>query len=102
MSGALAHLEVTPARLATAADNIGAAGQAIDLRVAEMSMAATALSAHWSGEARDAFVAAQAQLEQSLESRTALLALMNTALHDLAGAYSDADLQGARGLGVAE
>jgi len=94
------HLEVTPARLETAAANIKAAGAQIDTLVENLTREAATLSTQWSGDAQVAYANAQAQFGERLVSRTALLARMSTALDELATAYTDADLAGARGLGA--
>lgn len=94
------HLEVTPARLATTAQNIEAAGAQIDALVETLMREAATLSTQWSGDAQQAYAFAQAQFGDRLASRTALLSRMCGALDDLATAYSTADLAGARGLGA--
>jgi WXG100 family type VII secretion target len=94
------HLEVTPARLATTAQNVKAAGAEIDALIATLMREAATLSTQWSGDAQQAYALAQARFGVSLVSRTALLTRMCGALDDLATAYTDADLAGARGLGL--
>ncbi|MDU0346082.1 WXG100 family type VII secretion target [Microbacterium sp. KSW2-29] len=94
------HLEVTPARLATAAQNIKDAGSRIDQLVETLTREAATLSTQWSGEAQQAYAFAQAQFGTSAASRTALLTRTCGALDDLAAAYSEVDLAGARGLGA--
>lgn len=94
------HLEVTPARLATAAENIAAAGTGIDDLVAALRREADALSTRWTGEAQQAYLLAQSQFDAGAAERIELLRLMCDALDALAGAYTDADLAGARALGA--
>ncbi|MDQ1113858.1 WXG100 family type VII secretion target [Microbacterium testaceum] len=94
------HLEVTPLRLSTTAQNIKAAGAQIDALLETLTREAATLSTQWSGDAQQAYARAQAQFGERLVSRTALLARLSGALDDLATAYSEADLAGARGLGA--
>ena len=94
------HLEVTPFRLSTTAENIKAAGAQIDALLEALTREAATLSTQWSGEAQQAYARAQAQFRERLVGRTALLARLSGALDDLAVAYSEADLAGARGLGA--
>lgn len=96
------HLEVTPYRLSSAAVAIKAAGDEIDSLVGTLMRESATLSLQWSGDAQQAFARAQAQLGERLVSRAELLARMSDALDELAAAYGDADLAGARGLGAAE
>lgn len=94
------HLEVTPYRLSTAAAAIKAAGGEIDALVGTLMRESATLSSQWSGDAQQAFTRAQAQLRHCLVSRTALLSRMSDALEELATAYGEADLAGARALGA--
>lgn len=94
------HLEVTPARLASTAQNVKAAGAQIDALIEALTREAAMLSTQWSGDAQQAYALAQGRFGVSLASRTALLTKICGALDDLATAYSDADLAGARGLGL--
>ncbi|PVE76080.1 WXG100 family type VII secretion target [Microbacterium testaceum] len=94
------HLEVTPYRLSTAAAAIKAAGGEIDALVGTLMRESATLSLQWSGDAQQAFARAQAQLGERLVSRTALLSRMSDALEELATAYGEADLAGARALGA--
>lgn len=97
----LEHLEVNPARLATAAENIAAAGRGIDELLDALRAEATTLSSRWSGDAQQAFLSAQLRFDEIAVTRLELLRLMCDALDTLAGAYSEADLAGGRALGVA-
>ncbi|WP_295822711.1 WXG100 family type VII secretion target [uncultured Microbacterium sp.] len=94
------HLEVVPARLATTSQSIRAASAQIDALVETLTRETAVLSTMWSGEAQRAYALAQVQLSVFLAGHTTLLARICGELDDLATAYSDADLTGARGLGV--
>lgn len=94
------HLEVTPARLSTAAQNIAAAGKSMNEVLEVLRREAATLSDRWSGDAREAYLHAQSKFDRSLESRTEVLVLMTDALDELGEAYSDTDLDGARALGA--
>jgi WXG100 family type VII secretion target len=94
------HLEVTPARLATAAENIADAGRSIDDVLETLRTEATALAGRWSGDAQEAYLLAQSRFDQSATSRTEVLQLMCDALVAVAVAYGDTDLDGARALGA--
>ncbi|KJL35231.1 hypothetical protein RR49_02450 [Microbacterium ginsengisoli] len=96
----LDRLVVTPARLAAAAARITSAGRAIDDALTQLESDATALRGSWSGEAQQAFDAAQRQLRARLADRTDALARIDAALTALAESYSATDLQGARSLGA--
>jgi WXG100 family type VII secretion target len=94
------HLEVRPARLVTAADTIEAAGKGIDDALVALRSEAQALSGLWSGEAREAFIAAHTQFDSGMTARAEAVQALCTALRTLAQAYSDVDLHGAQGLGA--
>ncbi|MCX6501164.1 MAG: WXG100 family type VII secretion target [Microbacterium sp.] len=94
------HLEVTPARLKTAADAIEKAAAAIDDEVSGISTAADVLRAQWSGDAQVAFDTAQERFTALMESRSALVRMICTALEQLAVGYSTLDLEAARALGA--
>lgn len=97
----LEHLEVNPAQLASAAENIAAAGRSIDDLLDTLRAEAATLSGRWSGDAQQAFAVAQVGFDDAAASRLELLRLMCDALVSLAGAYSEADLAGGRALGAA-
>ncbi|WP_191905621.1 WXG100 family type VII secretion target [Microbacterium caowuchunii] len=94
------HLEVTPARLQTAATEIRHAAKAIDELVAQLEQDAAGLRAQWAGEAHDAFDTAQARFTELMASRTELVGTISAALENLAVGYSTLDLEAARALGA--
>ncbi len=94
------RLEVTPARLASAAEQIQKAATAIDDTLRSLQDAAGVLRSQWSGDAQVAFDAAQSRFAELMESRTEIVGTICTALDDLAVGYSTVDLEGARALGA--
>lgn len=91
---------MTPARLATAAENIATHATGIDEILESLRQVASTLRAQWSGEAQLAFDAAQADFTAAMASRTEVVVQISGALTALAEAYSDADLNSARALGA--
>jgi WXG100 family type VII secretion target len=94
------HLEVTPAQLQTAADEIEKAAGFIDDEVTQLGAAADTLRTQWSGDAQVAFDAAQERFAELMDSRAELVRLICTALEQLAIGYSTVDLEAARALGA--
>lgn len=94
------HLDVTPARLRTAASEIRSAARAIDLVLHDLDDSTVRLRAGWSGEAQAAFDAAEKRFRDLMASRADVVRKLCTALEQLAVGYSTVDLEAARALGA--